>query len=156
MNGAVWFYIAVTLAAIIWLGWQYVLASASKRWPRVEGPVIRAWVERVDDEYAYYSPRVEYQYTIDGDAHRSSRLWVTGDKSMRRGRAEAIASEYQAGDAVDVWYDPGKPSRATLRPGGAGRWLVMLVVVSVAGPMIAFAFSEQGRRVLRGMGIEVE
>ena len=27
---------------------------------------------------------------------------------------------YQAGDPVEVWYDPEKPVRATLKPGGAG------------------------------------
>ncbi|HKA01045.1 MAG TPA: DUF3592 domain-containing protein [Candidatus Solibacter sp.] len=156
MNAAVWFYIVATLGALIWLSWHYALAVASTRWPRVTGKILRAWAERTDSEYAYYSPRVEYAYEVEGTLHRSTTVWLTGDKSMRRGRAERIAATYQAGDPVEVWYDPTKPARATLKPGGAGWLLATIVVVSVAGPLLALAFTETGRRVLGELGIQVE
>ena len=82
MNAAVWIYIVVTLAALVWLSWQYTLAVASTRWPRVKGKLLRAWVERTDSEYAYYSPRVSYEYEVGGIIHRSNALWLSGDKSM--------------------------------------------------------------------------
>ena len=57
---------------------------------------------------------------------------------------------------MEVWYDPKKPVRATLRPGGAGRPLASLVTVSVVGPLLAVAFSDEGRRILAEIGIQVE
>jgi hypothetical protein len=156
MNAAVWIYIVATLGALVWLSWHYALAVASTRWPRVKGTIRRAWVERTDSEYAYYSPRVAYEYEVGGTIHLSTAVWLTGDKSMLRGRAERIAATYQAGDPVEVWYDPAKPARATLKPGGAGWLLASILVVSVVGPLLALAFTATGRRVLGELGIHVE
>src|SRR5262249_60721640 len=103
MNAAVWFYIVVTLAAIVRLSWHYALAVESTRWPRVQGKILRSWVERSDDEYAYYSPCVEYTYEVSGIQHRSTTIWLTGSKSMRRSRAERIAASYAAGGPVAGW-----------------------------------------------------
>src|SRR5215831_12643873 len=100
MNAAVWFYIAATLVAIIWLSWHYALAVESTRWPRVQGKIRRSWVERVDSEYGYYSPCVEYTYEVNGVPNRSTTIWLTGSKSMRRFRAETIAGSYIVGDTV--------------------------------------------------------
>ena len=80
MNAAVWFYIAVTLAGILWVGWRYVLASESRRWPRTKGKVVRAWAERTDSEYFYYSPRVEYVYKVNGTPYRSTTVWIAGER----------------------------------------------------------------------------
>ena len=156
MNAAVWFYLVATLGAIAWLSWHYALAVESTRWPHVQGKVLRAWVERTNDEYSNYSPRVNYTYKVDGMLHSSTTLWLTGDKSMRRGRAEGIAASYRAGDPVEVWYDPKKHTRATLKPGGAGWLMASLMVVSVAGPLLAWVFSEKGRRIMGEMGIHIE
>jgi hypothetical protein len=156
MNAAVWIYILVTLAAILWLSWQYSLAVESMRWPRARGKVLKAWVERSDNEYAYYSPRVEYAYEVDGVAYSSKTIWLTGDRSMLRGRAERMAARYPVGDSVEVRYDPKKPTRATLKPGGAGWLLVSLVAISVVGPLLAFAFTDAGRSFLGQIGIRVE
>jgi Protein of unknown function (DUF3592) len=156
MNAAVWFYIVVTVAAMVWLSWHYVLAVESTRWPRVRGKVVRSWVERVDFEYAYYSPCVEYTYEVAGVHHRSTTIWLTGFKSMRRRRAERIAATYVAGDPVDVWHDPNRPTRAALKPGGAGWLLAVLAAVSVVGPLLTLAFTDMGRRALADIGIRIE
>jgi hypothetical protein len=44
-----------------------VKGSASRRWPRVEGRVLRSFV-RVDrfDEGEAFSPQVEYEYVVGG------------------------------------------------------------------------------------------
>lgn len=156
MNAAVWFYIVVTLAAIVRLSWHYALAVESTRWPRVQGKILRSWVERADDEYAWYSPCVEYSYEVNGVPHRSTTIWLTGFKSMRRRHAEKIAASYVVGEPVDVWHDPNKTTRATLKPGGAGRLLAVLVAASVVGPLVSLAFTDAGRRVLAQIGIHVE
>ncbi len=156
MNAALWFYLAVTVAAIIWLAWHYALAVESRRWPRTKAKVIRAWVERTDSEYAYYSPRVEYTFKVSGVPHRSTTIWLMGDKSMRKGRAELMASGYHPGDEVDVWYDPTKPERSTLMPGRARGVLAALIAVSVIGPLLAVAFTDRGRQFFEAIGIHIE
>jgi hypothetical protein len=156
MNAAVWIYIGLTLAAIVWLSWRYSLAVESTKWPSVRGKVLRAWAERTDNEYSYYSPRVKYEYKVDGVLHSSQTIWIAGDRSMLRRRAERIAAGYRPGDPVDVWYDPAKPDRAALKPGGAGPLLAVLVVVSVVGPLLAVAFTDTGRAALGELGIRIE
>ncbi len=156
MNAAVWFYVLATLGAIVWLSWHYAMAVESTRWPRVEGKILSASVEKVDNEYPYYSPRVNYTYKVDGMLHSSTTIWLTGDNPMRRGRAEKIAASYQVGGPIDVWYDPKKPIRATLKPGGTGWLLAGIVVVSLAGPLLAWAFSENGRRIMAEIGIHIQ
>jgi hypothetical protein len=156
MNLAVWVYLVVTLVAIVWLSWHYTLAVESTRWPHVQGRVLKSWAEKTDSEYSYYSPRVEYTYSVDGVRHSSTTVRLIGDRSMRRSRAERVAASYKVGDTVEVWYDPNKPTRATLQPGGA-RWLLAsLIVVSVVGPLLALAFTNEGRRFFAQIGVHIE
>ena len=49
-----------------------------------------------------------------------------------------------------------KPTRGALEPGGAGWLLAGLLTVSAAGPLLAFALSNPGRRMLGEIGIRVE
>ena len=128
---------------------EHPMATRARRSPQSVG-------REVDDEYPYYSPRVECAYKVDAILHTSSTIWLSGYKSMRRGRAERIAACYQAGHPVEVWYDPKKPARPTLKPGGAGWLLAGLVAVSVVRPLLAAAFTEEGRRILAEIGIHVE
>lgn len=135
-----WFYAIVTLAAIIGISWQLTVSMASTKWPRVEGKILASSVELVDGEYASYAPKIEYHYVVDGQIYRSNKLRVSFWSSSFKARARRIADAYRPGDPVAVFYDPAKPSRAVLQPGGAGGLAVALVAVSVIGPVLAFVF----------------
>jgi hypothetical protein len=135
-----WFYAIVTVAAIVGLSWQITISLASAKWPRVEGKILASSVELVDGEYPSYTPKIEYQYVVDGRSYRSKKLRVGFWSSSFQGRARRIAAAYRPGDGVTVFYDPAKPSRAVLQPGGAGGLAVALVAVSLIGPGLAFVF----------------
>lgn len=152
-NYEVWFYAIATLAAIVWLSWQYSLAVESSRWPCVQGKVIKAWVKETWGSEQNYSPQVEYIYKVDGVIYTSFTIRLTGDISCGKRRAERIAAWYDGRDPLSVWYDPSKPERATLKPGGAGWLMAGLLVVSILGPLLAFAATTAGRRFLSQMGI---
>jgi hypothetical protein len=135
-----WFYAIVTVAAIIALSWQLTISLASTNWPKVEGKILASSVELVDSEYASYAPKIEYQYAVDGQTYRSDKLRCSFWSSTFKSRARRIAEAYRPGDAVTVFYDPAKPSRAVLQPGGATGLAVALIAVSVIGPRLAFLF----------------
>ena len=75
---------------------------------------------------------------------------------MRQLRAEMMASKCFPGDEVKVWYDPEKPDRAALIPGGDEGLLVALVVISIVGPILAVAFTDPGREFFETLGIHIE
>jgi hypothetical protein len=140
MNGAIWFYAIVTVAAIVALSWQLTLSLASAKWPRTEGKILASSVETIDGEYPSYVPRVEYEYVVDGRNYRSRKLRCSFWSSSFKSRARRIAAAYRPGDPVAVWYDPEKPSRAVLQTGGSVGLLAAILAVSVIGPGLAFLF----------------
>ena len=71
-------------------------------------------------------------------------------------RAQRIVAAYPMGAPVEVWYDPEKPGRSTLKPGGAGWVFAGIPVVSVAGPLLVFASTPAGRLFLKGLGLHEE
>ena len=153
---AVWFYLIGTAAAILWLAWKYALAVESTRWPWVQGKVIKAWVEETNDDGPQYSPRVKYIYKVDGITYDSYNLRITGDIACGKRRAQRIADYYENKGSVYVWYDPQKPARSTLKPGGAGWLMAGLIAVSILGPLLALASTEAGQQFLSRMGIHFE
>ncbi len=155
-NWMVWFYLIATAVAILWLSWQYALAVESTKWTQVQGKVIKAWVEETNDDGPNYSPRVEYIYKVNGLIYTSFTLRLTGNFTCGKRRAQRIADYYQYKDPVNVWYDPANPERAALKPGGAGRLLAGLIVVSILGPLLAFAASDAGQQFLAQLGIHFE
>jgi hypothetical protein len=135
-----WFYAIVTVAAIVVLSWDLTISLASTKWPRVEGKILASSVEVEGGEYPYYTAKIAYQYLVDGQTYRSDKVRCSFWSSSFKGRARRIADAYRPGDPVAVFYDPAKPSRAVLRPGGGGGLAVALIAVSLIGPGLAFLF----------------
>jgi hypothetical protein len=157
LNLAFWVCAIGTPVALVWLAWHYSLAVASTRWPHVQGRVVKSWVERKwSADTPTHSPRVEYVYEVNGLRYSSRNMRIAGNISTWKRRAERIAAAYRVGDPVEVWYDPDKHTRATLKPGGAGWILVELIVVSVLGPVLAFVNTPAGRGFLRSLGLREE
>jgi hypothetical protein len=150
------FYATITVAAIVWLAWHYSLAVESTHWPCVQGKIVKAWVKETWDDGRSYSPRVEYIYKVDGIVYTSFTLRLTGNISCGKRRAERIVSSYPGQSPVDVWYDPKKPTRATLKTGGAAWLLAALIAVGVLGPLLVFAATSEGRQLLSRYGINSE
>lgn len=95
--------------------------EAARNWPETSGSILKAWVEedvnrdsdgRTDRDY---TPRVEYQYQVDGRTFTGQQLSF-GFQRVYGTDTEAwrALEAYPIGGSVSVYYNPEKPSEAVL------------------------------------------
>jgi hypothetical protein len=70
-----------------------------------------------DDGDESYTPKVTYEYTIDGQTYSSDNVFPGqfGRSSGNRGWAEDIVNDYRQGDQVEIQHSPRKLGKAYLR-----------------------------------------
>ena len=91
-------------------------ATASLKWPQVEGRVLSAGVHlgsastRVRDEGA----DITYEYEVNGRTYKSRQLDFTGIFGASASRIAEALVRYEAGRKVTVRYDPTNPANAVL------------------------------------------
>lgn len=133
---------AAALAVIAHDGRQLAAGMAERRWPRVEGMIVRAqfsdrqrlWVREADEMHEEelpadqrasrrdrnFRPQVTYAYTVAGTAYEvtgSLRTPGFGGTLNRLDVAMKEVGRYPPGTAVTVFYRPDAPAVSTLRPG---------------------------------------
>jgi len=97
---------------------------AAQAWPTTTGVVLDSFVETATSydstsnaETTSFTPRVTYEYEVNGQRYRSDRL-KTSDGFFRAGllpgSAEAVVARYPAGAQVFVYYNPANPHEAVL------------------------------------------
>jgi hypothetical protein len=93
---------------------KYVSAR-QYRWVKVQGEVISS---KVEFDWEYYRPVVEYAYVYNGTEYRGdtvrSRMLLWNFKFP----ASGICARYPSGARIDVYIDPMDPSRSVLERGG--------------------------------------
>lgn len=131
------FWATVILLAFIgigcvtfWMGVQGVLeARASLSWPKTEGLITKSGVsetttrtrdnnrnERVSRSY---SASIEYEFQVEGQTLRGSRVTIISDQFGSKDYARAVSDRYPLGAKVSVSYNPADPNECVLEP---GRW----------------------------------
>lgn len=73
-------------------------------------------------EVSSYVPLVTYAYVVNGQALQCSRVRIMASKSKK------VLAKYPKDSAVQVFFDPQKPSTAVLEKGGSAGLLVMMFV----------------------------
>jgi len=124
---AVWgFPLAAGGVALYGLGvavWGGMAVTKAKNWLTTEGRVVesRKSIARMHNhEVGSYRPRVHcahvsYEYSVNGQKYRSSRIKVGGDvDTSDPKRADAVLERFGVGDSVVVYYDPMRPEKAAL------------------------------------------
>jgi len=93
--------------------------SASRRWPRTEGRILRSFVlvDQGTEGGEGFTPKVEYEYRVEGKAYRGMRLRYGQTGSWNRKQAERTIAPYGAGAAVPVCFNPRNPADAVLVTG---------------------------------------
>lgn len=113
-----------------WISWK--ADQAAKTWPSVKGQVVGHNIEesetRDSDGYTeeHYTPKVIYQYEVDGKTYESDRMAPTFEQSYSRyEEAEAVLNSYPENARVEVFYQPDDPGRAVLKVdgGSTGAWI---------------------------------
>jgi hypothetical protein len=96
----------------------------SENWPSVQGAVLSSEIitrtEREPDSHFddyYYTPKVSYNYTVNGNGHTSDRIAFIVSEEVVKNEVQKIIDNYPVGKTVTVYYNPDNPSEAVLEPG---------------------------------------
>lgn len=96
-------------------------AKASADWPSVKGKILSSKVIKNDSQdksKATYRAAVEYEYVIGREKYTSDNLAFGQSHEVSMGTASATVKDFPEERIVKVFYNPQKPSVATLKPGG--------------------------------------
>lgn len=140
-------WIAILVASIIVAGslglfaWAWTAYRDGRRslgWPSVSGQVTSSSVSlettQADSDsrlVSTYYPSVSYDYRVDGQSFKGSRIGVGGTEGFsRKEDAEAVAGRYPIGSKVDVYCDPANPGYAVLVRGAN---IIMVWIIAGGG-----------------------
>ncbi len=116
------------------------MAIASKNWPTIEGRVISSKSVKTYRSSGSYTSRygwgegyiyqlvVFYEYMVNRRLFTSRRVFSTDYYSHDLRNVREIVDDYPPGKRVLVYYCPGNPRIAVLRPGVKLRNIALLVV----------------------------
>jgi len=96
----------------------------SKTWPSTSGTITHSEMAHKVTEgrrpINYYRVKPTYEYVVDGEHYSSDRLNLV-ELWEKRDVAQEHAKRYSVGTKVKVYYKPGSPNIAVLKPGvGSG------------------------------------
>jgi hypothetical protein len=117
----------------------------AQNWASIQGKVVASGVgtERIADATDSLPrlrkvPKITFEYAVNGKTHRGSR--VSFAERIPDAEVSGIVARYPVGKAVEVFYDPVRPSRAVLErspPTGIARGCLGMFVVGLIGVVIA-------------------
>lgn len=129
-NFAGWAFVIFIVVAFIGAAIFFVIhgsrtllaVTATQSWPQTDGRITQSEVvlERAAQSDSDHWWNLEYAYSVDGQAHRSSRYAIgygTGRQhrfSLQSGSYDLAATAYDVGDKVTVYYDPQHQAVAVL------------------------------------------
>ncbi|MCP4379355.1 MAG: DUF3592 domain-containing protein [bacterium] len=90
----------------------YQSHDARKRFVSTNGEVIASKVKAGGDNT--YEPIIKYSYIVNGKKYTSQRYTFGSSSSSDRSLASDIVKNHPPGKKITVWYDPGKPTEATI------------------------------------------
>jgi hypothetical protein len=107
--------------------WNRLHPRTIPAWVRTPGRIVSSETETYTDTSAstshsgrkMYNAAIEFSYEVDGQEYRSTKGatdLVNVTVGNARAQAESEVARYPAGMAVDVYYDPENPTRASLEP----------------------------------------
>lgn len=91
-----------------------------------------------------YSPRIHYQYEVNGNTYQSTKFSYIGPTYSGREDVQRIVDRYLVGSRQTAYYDPGNPAEAVLHKSvttvnlSSGYFWVPTVMI-VAGLFCTFA-----------------
>lgn len=147
MNGIWLGAIIVALVGVVFAIIGFVSrrrAALSQSWPTVSGEVLTSTIvqhhstDSDGSSSTSFEPLVEYRYTVIGSEMIGKKI-AFGANQFDFGTAQRIIGRYPTGSAVQVHYNPDKPTEAVLetRANGGMVFLVVGIVLVIAGILIA-------------------
>ena len=130
-----WVFLILVIGYFIWAFAIFRFALFSEFWPRVDGEIIRVWVEneRDSDGDDYFVPKVRYRYTVAGVPYEGKRLTFRHLGWRNASKAHAAIRDLRAGARHRVYFHVRFPRWSVLQPGaGWSNYFVLLVLFVVA------------------------
>lgn len=122
-----------------------VEAQQSLKWPTTPGRIVRSGVDvsvhrdrspdrdRRNRETRSYSAEIEYEFEVNGQTFKGSRIAVISDQFGSKDWAQTTSKEFPVGTEVTVSYNPSKPGQCVLEPGRWGGTGFLLILSGVCG-----------------------
>jgi hypothetical protein len=118
--------------------------KTSESWPKTigiirESTVKSEWVRVGSGNMYIVSPKVIYEYEVDGEKYTSSQLALVEHSTANENLAKEKSERHPVGQQVTVYYNPRKPDFATLEIGDptGGKLpfgiIIFGIVVTIAG-----------------------
>ncbi len=128
------------LLLVVWIGFvvfsakKFVLAKTSTNWPKVKAIVKSSCLKakRVGDGHTYYSPDIEYQYSLDSKHYSSNNFTYMGTFGLSKEYSDKYINKYTVGSEIEVSYNPKTPEVAVIIPGVHwGQYTSMLLLTLI-------------------------
>ncbi|MDF1575545.1 MAG: DUF3592 domain-containing protein [Bacteroidales bacterium] len=167
-SNATFFGIIFTLAGAFifyFFGWPPLkYANVFKSWLKTVGTITKSEVDSwMKDGNSQYEAVINYSYQVAGKQYNSSKITVGGSgSSSSMSRAKSTVQHYPQGKTLDVFYDPGVPDSAVLKPGVGGGDIVLAgipLIFFIIGLLVLFQVIKPTRsysnRPIRGGRIDI-
>ena len=82
---------------------------SSRRWIPIRAKVLISEVsEIVGEDSPIYTPRIEYQYLVDGKVYRGKNLFYGNSSTDRHSIANKYVCRFPKGSDVKIYYNPNR------------------------------------------------
>lgn len=106
-------------------------AAASLSWSTAPGTILESSVREASgsdfDGPATYTVKLSYSYQVMGQTYQGKNIHIGARSTVPHSKAQATASQYPAGSAVTVYYDPANPADAVLERAAPANTVVLIL-----------------------------
>lgn len=118
MTAAIFFSI-IAVAICGYGAWRWRRVSSMRRWHKGVARIVKIEEEErfttmKGMRVPYFVPKVEFTYEVAGREYRSDRFSVHNFTLGTKGEVGEVLGGAKVGDAVEMFYDPAAPRRASL------------------------------------------
>ncbi len=109
---------------------NFFLGISSQFWNETNAVVVEKTLHEVTGrKKGLYSPRIDYQYTVDGDNYTNDVLSFAYFVFGKKWASDQIIG-YEPGQEIKIYYNPSNPARSCIQP-GTDKWTVAYTSLGV-------------------------
>jgi uncharacterized protein DUF3592 len=130
---------------------SYRRTKITQSWPSTEGTVSATNIRRYNDEGTIrFAPEVDYEYQVAGQTHKSSQIRPEVFISfLDEDEAKRFVQKYAAGNKLQVFYDPARPTKAVIEPTAAPVLHLVTLMGAISCTFALIVYYESYRRFRR-------
>ncbi len=128
--------------------YNVTLALLSHTWPTVKGRIMESRIvsqrqqsTTAPNQYiTIYSPKIRYQYTIDGTKYENNRIRFSGAGGSDRKISDKYVRMFPVNKSVNVSYSPGDKNNSVLIRGADLKTNIGTLVAGILFFLVGFIF----------------